>query len=202
MSIFKKQPIVGGAIKYYGLEEWWSTTFSHQEQEHMESKYPGLVKGKVPTYSSLTKQDFLSVLATYFKLKEDAPIARRIRAKMVEIGENEPILKPGYYKGRHYSSYPADVLDLMREGNLDEAEELLYMLVEATESESVYDKTGVAPWYYDRLAVLYRKQKNLEKEYKILERFSKQKHGQGVQPPKLMERFEKVKQLLSEKRNS
>ena len=88
-----------------------------QEQEHMESKYPGLVKGKVPTYSSLTKQDFLSVLATYFKLKEDAPIARRIRAKMVEIGENEPILKPGYYKGRHYSSYPADVLDLMREGN-------------------------------------------------------------------------------------
>lgn len=85
---------------------------------------------------------------------------------------------------------------LIREGKLAEAETLLYHLVEATEDESKANNQGVAPYYYEKLALVYRKQKDLSKEYLILERFSKIKHSPGVTHIKLLERFEKVKGLL------
>lgn len=81
----------------------------------------------------------------------------------------------------------------MRENRLEDAEKLLLALVNATENESRSDGLGVAPWYYEKLAILYRKKKNLKAEIKILERFSRQKHAPGVTPPKLLARLEKLK---------
>lgn len=104
--------------------------------------------------------------------------------------------KPGYFRGKHFSAYVPEVESLIKEGKLTEAETLLYHLVETTEAESKSNDEGVAPFYYGKLALIYRKQKDLSKEYMILERYSKQKHAPGVTPAKLMERFEKVKGLL------
>jgi hypothetical protein len=59
------------------------------------------------------------------------------------------------------------------------------------------EKLGVAPWYYEELAKVYRKNKNYVQEVSILERFAKQKHGVGVKPKKLLERLEKAKLLLN-----
>ncbi|HWQ05551.1 MAG TPA: hypothetical protein VN452_09375 [Longilinea sp.] len=105
--------------------------------------------------------------------------------------------KPGYLNGKHYSSYVMEIEQLTRENKLAEAEILLYQCVSATEAESKAEGLGVAPYYYDKLALIYRKQKDLLKEFSILERYSKQKHAPGVKPPKLLERFEKVKTLLT-----
>ena len=102
--------------------------------------------------------------------------------------------EPGFYKGKHFTEHVDKVKSLMRDNRLDDAEKLLLELVNATEREARSDDgLGVAPWYYERLAVLYRKKKDLEAEIAVLERFSRQKHAPGVMPPKLLARLEKLK---------
>ena len=82
--------------------------------------------------------------------------------------------KPGYYNGKHYITYIEEVENLKRNGNLEEAERLLLELVKATEEENKKEKMGVAPWYYEQLAIIYRKQKYYDKEIAILEQCAKQ----------------------------
>ncbi len=101
--------------------------------------------------------------------------------------------KPGFYKGKHYTEYIDEVKSLMRDNRFDDAEKLLLGLVSATEAEARSKGFGVAPGYYERLAVLYRKKKDRDAEIAILERFSRQEHAPGVKPPKLLARLEKLK---------
>lgn len=103
------------------------------------------------------------------------------------------VTKPGFYDGRHFTEYVDAVKQLMRENKLEDAEKLLVELVNATENEADYDGSGVAPWYYERLAVIYRKKKDIEAEIRILERFAHQKHAPGAMPPILLARLEKLK---------
>ena len=97
--------------------------------------------------------------------------------------------------GKHYSQYTDSIKLLMKEGNLSEAESLLMKIVALTEEEDRVKGGGVAPFYYNELAKIYRKQKDLDKEVAILERFAKQNHARGSMPPKLLERLEKAKKL-------
>ena len=101
----------------------------------------------------------------------------------------------GFYKGRHYTEYVEKVKALKRAGNLDKAEKLLFGLVGAVEKESRVEGHGVAPWYYEQLAIVYRKRKNYKAEVTILERYAKQTHAPGVTRPKLMKRLEKARKL-------
>jgi hypothetical protein len=101
--------------------------------------------------------------------------------------------KPGFYNEKHFTEYVDEVKHLMRENKLEDAEKLLLAVVKATENESKNENCGVAPWYYERLAVIYRKRKDPESEIQILERFASQKHAPGVTPPKLLARLEKLK---------
>jgi len=103
----------------------------------------------------------------------------------------------GFYKGRHYTEYVADVQQLIRDNKLEDAEKLLVELVRAIEKQAHEKSLGVAPWYYERLAVVYRKQKDTESEIRILERFADQKHASGVKPAKLLARLEKLRSRLS-----
>jgi hypothetical protein len=105
--------------------------------------------------------------------------------------------KPGYYNGRHYTTYVSEVKNLKKSGKLEEVEKLLLELIAATEAESVAEGFGVAPWYYEELAKVYRKQKEYAKEVAILERFAAQKHAPGAKPPRLLERLEKARHLAS-----
>jgi hypothetical protein len=98
----------------------------------------------------------------------------------------------GFYRNRHYTEYVDTVMELKRNGNLDEAEELLLSLVAATEAESRNQNWGVAPWYYEQLALICRNREP-EKELKILERFSKQQHAPGDKPAKLLKRLRELK---------
>lgn len=99
----------------------------------------------------------------------------------------------GFYKGKHYSEYVDEVHLLIKENKLGDAEKLLSELVRATESEARQNNCGVAPWYYEKLAAIYRRRKDAESEIQILEKFSSQKHAPGVTPSKLLARLEKLK---------
>lgn len=102
----------------------------------------------------------------------------------------------GEYEGNHYTSYVEKVKDLKRNRKHAEAIELLSNLVKATENESVKTGFGVAPWYYEQLAIIYRKEKEIEKEIAILERYQKQIKAPGSKPKILEERLSKAKNLL------
>ena len=194
---------VEGLIAWYGLQEWWFSSFTNEEREYIDNRYQPmeapphtLTKGTVferPQPAPI----FLNVLNTWFRTSRDSIIAERIHRKLTELGKEQPIAKPGYHDGRHFTTYVRDFERLKKCGNLTELEKLLLELVKATEAESNADGLGVAPAYYGALAILYRKQKEYSKEVSILERFADQKHAAGVMPAKLLDRLNKAKKLAA-----
>ena len=73
------------------------------------------------------------------------------------------------------SSYPVDavsqVKSLKKQGKNCEAIELLSKCIDSMEA-NVTELGGVAPWYYEQLAIIYRKEKRHNDELEILERYS------------------------------
>jgi hypothetical protein len=196
---------VEGKILYYGLVDWWFSVFTDAEREYIDNRFQPMNQ---PTHS-LTKRKyetndgeridaaaFLNSLATWFRDKSDASILKRIHEKIVALGEEKPISGPGYIDGRHFVTFVNDVKDFKKLGNLYDAERLLLKLVVAMEKACKMNNEGVAPWYYQELAKIYRKKKEYQKEVTILKRFSHQKHGRGVGPKKLLERLEKARVLV------
>jgi hypothetical protein len=74
---------------------------------------------------------------------------------------------------------------------------LLLELVDATESEAQTMGDGVAPWYYEQLAIIYRKRRDVASEVGVLERFARAPRAPGVGPRKLVQRLEKARRLAS-----
>lgn len=193
---------VDGLIKFYKLQEWWFSSFTNDEREYIDSHFQPmgapphtLTQGKI-TELKQPAPEFLSGLNSWFRSNDDSAIAERIHQKLTQLAKEHPIVKPGYYGGRHFTTYVRDFETLKKNSNLSELENLLIELVKATEAESVEGNMGVAPAYYSELAILYRKQKEYAKEISILERFAKQKHAPGVMSVKLLERLDKVKKLV------
>ena len=96
----------------------------------------------------------------------------------------------------HYTHYIDKIKALLKKNNPKEAEELLVHCIELTEKESEQEGWGVAPWYYERLAILYSKEKRFLDEVSILERYDSQKKAGGVKPKKLKARLAKAKSKL------
>jgi hypothetical protein len=61
------------------------------------------------------------------------------------------------------------------------------------EEESRKTGLGVAPWYYEQLAIVYRKQGRHNDELAILKRYDRQIKAPGAKPATLMARLEKVR---------
>ena len=102
----------------------------------------------------------------------------------------EPRLPP---LGEHFTEYVNDVRELKRQNRLDDASVLLLALIEATEAESLEKSWGVAPWYYEQLAIVRRKLRDRDGEIAILERFAAQTHAPGISPPKLLARLQTLR---------
>ena len=104
----------------------------------------------------------------------------------------------GSVEGLHYTGYVEDVKQLKREKRHSAAIDLLLKLIDATEAEArVAGKGwGVAPWYYEQLAIIYRKEKRFAEEVAVLERYKAQPKAPGIGPSKLDERLKKARKLL------
>lgn len=105
--------------------------------------------------------------------------------------------KPGYINGSHYTEYVGQIKILKRDKRTNDAVALLLRCVDATEAESRSEGCGVAPHYYEQLAIIFRKEKRFADEVSILERYARQRKAPGSLPDKLATRLEKAKGLLS-----
>lgn len=85
-SFFKRKPKIEGKIGYYGLADWWLSSFSIDEQKYIMEKFKplgsssDLTKGKITTTCESCLQ-FLTCLAGLFMKKADIQIAIRILNK-------------------------------------------------------------------------------------------------------------------------
>ncbi len=99
--------------------------------------------------------------------------------------------------GSHYTAYVDRVKELKSAARFEEAIELLQKLIHAVEKEarSQGGGWGLAPWYYEQLAIIYRKQKRYDAEVQILERYEDWLKTSGTGPGKLAERLAKAKRI-------
>lgn len=120
-------------------------------------------------------------------------VADEINSKMDEIRQS------GSVDGQHYTDSIEKVKQLKREGNHQDAINILLQAIDLTEKESEFagEDWGVAPWYYEQLAMIYRKEKEYQKEVEILERYAAQPKAPGAGPQKLAERLAKAEELLA-----
>ena len=85
------------------------------------------------------------------------------------------------------------VKELKRSCEYAAALSLLLAEIDSQEQVSVEQKCGVAPWYYEQAAIIYRKLDDPSAEISILERFMAQRHAPGVGPGELLLRLQKSK---------
>jgi len=111
--------------------------------------------------------------------------------------EQSRIREAGSFKGVYYTDHVERVKQFKREKRHAEAIDLLRKLVDATEAEArtAGRGWGVAPWYYEQLAIIYRKEKRYADEVAILERYKAQPKAPGVGPSKLAGRLKKARKL-------
>jgi len=107
----------------------------------------------------------------------------------------DPISLPPSQLGKehHYTEYVNQVKYLKGLNRDDEAMDLLLKLVAETEKEALRKGWGVAPWYYEQLAILYHKRKRFIDEVAILERYERQTKAPGAGPEKLANRLIKAR---------
>ena len=74
---------------------------------------------------------------------------------------------------------------------------LLHELVDATGAEAMDEGWGVAPWYYERLAVIHRRRNRLVDEVAILERYARHPKAPGAMPANLSKRLERARELAA-----
>jgi hypothetical protein len=86
---------------------------------------------------------------------------------------------------------------LKRDHSYEQAEALLLEEVARQEAAARTTGRGVAPWYYEQLAVIYSKQHRYRDEVLILERYEgHQPKAPGVMPAQLLARLEKARRRV------
>lgn len=88
-----KKSEVKGYIGYYGLQEWWVSTFTQEERNHIEEIFQpmGSEPGSKPltqreiTSTSQTAAGLLQALAGWFNNPRDREIAKKIISKAEEL---------------------------------------------------------------------------------------------------------------------
>ncbi|MBY0445702.1 MAG: hypothetical protein K2Q15_10890 [Burkholderiales bacterium] len=133
---------------------------------------------------------------------------RLLKTYLSEGGYVEILFQLLGLKGRRAAyGKPANAVDsvaqvkyLKEERRHKEAIALLLKVVNKTEKEALRKNQGVAPWCYEELAIIYRKENQLDKEIAILERFEEQPKSPGAMPAKLAERLLNVRLRLNKTR--
>lgn len=98
-GLFSKKTKIAGHIGYFDLQDWWESTFTQQERNHIEEIYhpmgsesntKPLTEGEL-SWTSQTASSLLWALAGWFNNTRDREIAKRIIAKaeqMAQVGGN------------------------------------------------------------------------------------------------------------------
>lgn len=79
----------------------------------------------------------------------------------------------GEVRGHNYTFWPDTVRLLKRDGRVDEALTLLLECVDAAERDAPLWGGGIAPWYTEAAAIVYRQRRDYAAEVAILERYER-----------------------------
>lgn len=109
------------------------------------------------------------------------------------------VLHPAFslVEGRHHSEYVQRVADMIREGGHEQAIALLNKMIDAAEAEAEAYKWTLSPHYYERLAIVYRKERRYQDEAVILWRFMTRRRIRGPDLDRIAARARKANQLAS-----
>jgi len=118
------------------------------------------------------------------------PKGERLRYKRVDP---DSLPQAALGAGLRHWDFVDQVTYLKREKRDEEAVALLIKLVAATEEEAKRDRLGVAPWYYEQLAGIYRRAKKFDDELRILERYEAQPKAPGALPAELADQLQKAR---------
>lgn len=102
----------------------------------------------------------------------------------------------GAVRGRLVSEWYGEVERLKETGDEDAAVGLLLDMLTGAEAESVADGSYVAIRPYQELVTIYSAHANVEAEYSIFDRFSRQRYAPGAASSKLLERKAALKKTL------
>jgi hypothetical protein len=91
-----------------------------------------------------------------------------------------------------------DIGDLIRDKKYEEAEKLLIEIIEEMESSAMNTGEGIAPWFYEKLAGIYRKTKQNEKQINTIQRFLIQIKASGSRPKKIYDKYVKLMKATDE----
>lgn len=123
---------------------------------------------------------------------DDIPMSPRLR----EITNRQDAADmAGQVDGKYHADYVDAIAQMKAEKRHVEAVALLLRLVDAIEQESKISGHGVAPWAYEELAIIHRKEDRLTDEIAILERYFQQKQAPGATPARLEKRLERAREL-------
>jgi hypothetical protein len=79
----------------------------------------------------------------------------------------------GLYRGKFFHEWAPEVTRLKRQGEYDQAVQLLIELIRVIEEVDDAEPQPMVPpyFYYEQLAIIYRKKKDYDSEIELLERF-------------------------------
>ena len=170
--MFGKSPkLPAGFIKYFGLTDWWLTTFTVEEREKIVSTFQPL--GLSPdslivrdiTHASGTAAGLLSALSGWFRKREHKSIAFRIIEKAEELAPQAEVLERHFlYQAKIRTYYPfrdEDDFSLLRA--IEACEQQIKMSLEAAKAfREKYRGELPAHIGYQQLAIIREKQGDFE----------------------------------------
>jgi len=170
--MFGKSPKApAGLIKYFGLTNWWLTTFTEEERKKIVSTFQplggspdSLIVGDI-TYSTGTAAGLLSALAGWFRNGEDRSIAFRIIEKAEELTSQAEVLERHFlYQAKIQTYYPfCDKDDFALPRAIEACEQQIKMSLEAARAfREKYPGELPAHIGYQQLAIIREKQGNFE----------------------------------------
>jgi hypothetical protein len=95
-------------------------------------------------------------------------------------------------EARRISTLVESVKLAKRDGRLIDAEAELLQELDRQEAQARANGCGVAPWYYEQLAVIYAKERRFADEIEVLRRYDQQPKAPGATPAHLKERLNKA----------
>lgn len=113
--------------------------------------------------------------------------------QLIYCSLSEKLGRPYELESGRIEAVVNDVQQLKREGKLEKAIDILLPQLDLWERDAAAGLGGVAPWYYEQAAIVYRKLKRYDDEIAVLERFAAQQHAPGASPPQLLKRLQMAK---------
>ena len=117
--------------------------------------------------------------------------ANMVSEALAEGGSRADEFRTGIVDGKHFLELIEPIKQLKREGQLEQALELVYRAIEG--AERARHGMEPAPWYTEQAAIIHRKLKQPDQERAVLERWLEHTPEERREGSKISERYSKLK---------